>query len=278
MSVSNNTRNVEATLENAMPLQSSMLLEISQIAHGFTRRQLNLGIAEGNVGYGAPRDKLDGWEMRQRWCKSIEVDPDHIVTVHQVHGRQVMQVGFEHGGLGARPESQPAGVADALITDAPELVLMTLHADCLPILIVDPERPAIAAVHSGWRGTVADVVGATVATLVSTYHSRPANLLAVVGPGIGPCCYQVGPEVIDAWRGEMNDQPDRAYRRSANECIFDLWTANQLLLIRAGLRPERIESMAICTRCDGATYFSHRAQGANTGRTAALIALRQVNV
>ncbi|MDQ3045577.1 MAG: peptidoglycan editing factor PgeF, partial [Chloroflexota bacterium] len=208
------------------------------------------------------------------WCESIGIDARNIVTVRQEHDRRVLRVGHENAGHEAQPGSRSAGTADALITDELGIVLMTLHADCLPILIVDPDRPAIAAVHAGWRGTVTNVVGATVHALVESYDSRPDRLLAILGPGIGPCCYQVGPEVVAAWRNSVVSDPEQALLENDQETIFNLWTANVMLLRHAGLQTDRLESTATCTRCDSANWFSHRSQGPNTGRSAALISLR----
>ena len=174
------------------PLRSGLLSALPYVRHGLTYRVPGMGKADGNVGLGTPRDREDAWQMRVLWCAGIGVDPERIVTMGQVHGNTVIRVGAGDAGKGARDPGTHIGYGDALITDAPDVVLATLHADCQPILLVDPERPAVAAVHAGWRGTVADVGGATVAAMGDAYGSDPARMLAYLGPAIGPEQNEVG--------------------------------------------------------------------------------------
>ena len=164
-------------------------------------------------------------------------------------------------------------LGDALITDRPGAVLMTLHADCLPILLVDPDRPAVAAVHAGWRGTVADVAGASVRAMAAAFSSRPGRLLAYLGPAIGSCCYEVGDEVAAAWSSLGIPDAAGGLVRSGERWRFDLHAANRALLTRAGIDPPKCDVSPICTRCAGDHWFSHRGQGPETGRFGALIAL-----
>jgi YfiH family protein len=258
------------------PLRSQLLSTVPGIVHGITHRVEGMGKADGNVGYSSPRDKDDAWEMRQLWCEAIGVEAKHIVTVGQVHGADVFTALSEHAGAGGSPMRTQAGYADAIMTDHPNVVVTTLHADCLPILLVDAERPAVAAVHAGWRGTVSDVAGATVRAMQDAYGSEPANILAFLGPGIGPCCNEVGPEVTAAWRDQAKDLGPLAELAVSTPVArehLDIPRANALLLQRAGLQPEHIEISSICTKCSLDDWFSHRGQGPATGRQAAMIML-----
>jgi YfiH family protein len=243
------------------------------IVHGITGRVPGLGLADGNLGYGAPRDTADAWRMRLRWSAAIGVDPDRLASARQVHGADALRVAAADAGLGARAGSGWVGAADVLLTDEPGVALLSLHADCLPLLLVDPIRPAVAVVHAGWRGTVADVAGAAVRAMTAHHGSRPADLLAFLGPAIGPCCYEVGPEVASAWRGRLGDEPDPALTPTGARWTFDLPAANALLLLRAGLASTHLEQSGVCTRCAGEAWFSHRGQGPTTGRFGAVIAL-----
>lgn len=259
-----------------VPLQSKLLNGIPGVAHGLTYRVPGLGTADGNVGYGSPRDKDDAWAMRQMWCRGIGVDPHRIVTMGQVHGRDVIRIGAEQAGCGAAPNSTHAGFADAMITDDQDVILMTLHADCLPILLVDPERPAVAAVHAGWRGTVVDVAGTAVKAMQASFGSDPSEIHAYLGPAIGGCCNEVGDEVIAAWREQARDfgpLAELAVTHPGPRDHFDGTRANTLLLQRAGLAPDHIEVSDICTKCSKDSWFSHRGHGPDAGREGALIAL-----
>lgn len=258
------------------PLRSELLSSVPGIIHGLTYRVEGIGKADGNIGYSAPRDKDDAWEMRKQWSDAVGVDPENMVLVGQEHGREVFQVQPQHAGAGASPDSTQAGHADALITEHPGLVLTTLHADCLPILMVDPERPAIAAVHAGWRGTVADVAGATVSAMQDAFGTDPADLLVYMGPAIGGCCNEVGPEVTAAWRKQVREfgpLAELAVTKPGPKEHFDVPRANTLLLQRAGVQPEHMEVSSICTKCNTDDWFSHRGHGPTAGRQAALIML-----
>lgn len=264
------------TLGNLTMLQSDMLGAIPGIRHGITNRVPGMGKADGNVGLGSPRDRADAWEMRQRWCESIGIDPQTLVTVGQVHGNDVRVVTAADAGRGATPESQHLGLADALITDASDVALMTLHADCLMILLVDPARPAVGVVHAGWRGTVVDIAGKAIAAMTAAFGTEPGNVRAFLGPAIGVCCNEVGPEVTAAWRdvaASLGDVRETAVTRPAVKEHFDVPQANRLLLERAGVAPGHIEVSPVCTKCSGDEWFTHRGQGPLTGRHGAIITL-----
>jgi YfiH family protein len=267
------------TSPRAVVLQSTMLAAFPFVKHGITGRVTGLNRYEGNVAYSGQRDRDDAWASRVAFCAEIGVDPESLVTVGQVHGKDVIAVTANDAGKGARPASAHLGIADALITDAAGVALMTLHADCLMILLVDPERPAVGVVHAGWRGTVIDIAGATIARMTQEYGTDPAHVHAFLGPAISGTSNEVGPEVTAAWR-EIAADLDRALVESAVtrprvKEHFDVPRANELLLLRAGLQPEHIERVDTCTVIDGDRWFSHRGQGPTTGRHGAIISLVQ---
>jgi YfiH family protein len=258
--------------------QSDLLAQVPQVRHVVTGRTRGLGQSEGNIGYSSPRDKADAWAMREHWCGLAGMDARRLVTLGQIHGAVVHRVRREDAGRGAQPGSQQIGLGDALITNEPGPVLMTLHADCQALLFVDPgtptHSPAVGVAHAGWRGTVADVAGQTVAAMTEAFGTRPQDLLVCVGPAIGGCCYTVGAEVIDAWQALAGTEWRTAVSQDDAMC-FSLRDANAWLLRRAGVLPAHIEESTVCTRCDdaGARWFSHRGQGAATGRFGALITI-----
>lgn len=257
---------------------SELLGRVPGVVHGVTGRVPGLGTADGNVGYSSPRDPDDAWAMRRLWCHAVGLDANRLATVGQVHGVEVIRAGASDAGRGARPGSGRVGLGDALITDQPGVAVMTLHADCLPVLLVDPDRPAVAAVNAGWRGTVADVVGTTVRAMRDAFGSHPEGLLAFLGPSIASCCYEVGPEVIGLWadRGLVAGQDPRiAIRATETGTAFDLKAANSLLLRDAGVTENHIDVHPDCTRCQSDRWFSHRGQGAGTGRFGAMIAITE---
>ena len=257
-------------------LTSPLLSSFPGIIHGITRRQTGLGAADGNLSYSGSRDAEDAWQMRQLWSADIGIDPDRLITAGQVHGNGVLRVFAHQAGIGARPGSGLVGIADALITNEPGVVLLSMHADCLPILLLDPETRAIGVVHAGWRGTVANVVGAAIAALTGAFGTDPSRVHAYLGPAIAPECYEVGDDVAAAWTALAGREHCQAgLRPLGSRRQFDLVGANTFLLHAAGVPLEQIERSGICTRCGGEDWFSHRGQGPQTGRFGAIIALSE---
>ena len=254
-------------------LTSPRLSAIPTLRHGITGRIPGLAPAEANIGYGAPRDKDAAWVERKYWSNAAGIDPMALSTVHQVHGRGVVQVGVNDRGRGGPIGSGSLGQADALMTNSPGVAVMTLHADCLPIFLVDPNALAICAIHSGWRGTVADIPGAAISAMVKQFGAAPERIIAVIGPGIRSCCYEVGDEVIEVWREVAGNDAEIAIAAGARRWHLDLPDANRWLLLRAGIKSEHIDDLALCTRCHGDRWFSHRGQGPETGRFAAMIGI-----
>ena len=219
------------------PFRFGLLATVPGLRHGVTRRD-GPGLA-GNLAFSRGPDPASVLAARARWSRRIGVDPAGLVLARQVHGVHVERITAAERGRGALaaialPE------ADALATDAPGVALLVVAADCVPVVLVDPVRRVAAVAHAGWRGMIAGVVQATVASLGAWYGCRPADLLAGVGPSIGPCCYAVGPEVARA--AEARYGPAVLLPGPApDNPRFDLWAAGRLALTgeRPGARPDR---------------------------------------
>lgn len=270
------TSSEQLTASRIIPLRSQLLSGVPGVIHGITHRVDGMGKADGNVSFSSPRDREDAWEMRQRWSAAIGIDAQHLAFTGITHGVDVLVATPEHAGAGAAPGSVQAGLADALITDHPNVAVTVTHADCLSILIVDPENCAVAAIHAGWRGTVSDIAGTTITAMQTTYGSNPADLLVFLGPAIGGCCNEVGPEVTTAWREQarnLGPLAELAVTQPGPKEHFDVPRANTLLLQRIGVQPEHIEIPAICTKCSTDDWFSHRGHGSGAGRQASIIML-----
>lgn len=256
------------------PLRSAAIGRLPFVRHGITGRIPGMGRADGNISYSEPRDPVDAWEMRQLWCERMGIDPATLVTAHQVHGNAVGIVPRAKAGTGSAPGTGLFGKFDSLVTNEPNVAVMMTHADCLAVILCDPQTRSVGVIHAGWRGTVANVSGAAVQTMVEEFAAGPEQILAFIGPGICKDCYEVGDEVIDGWRESLPDG-DGALSRSNGGWHFDLAEANRLQLLAAGIRDDAIEQSAICTRCSGDGWFSHRGQGPATGRFASIIAVAE---
>lgn len=223
-----------------------------------------------NLGYGGdkPGNVL---KNRKALLSALGYMPDRVVVVSQVHGREVAVLDHHAAAEGAR-DFRCLGQADAIITDQVGFVLMTLYADCVPVYLYDPVKHVAGLAHAGWRGTVAGTPAACVEKMAGTFGSQPRDLVATIGPSIGPCCYEVGPEVVLAL--------EEAFPRSAvtirngGRTMADLWTANAAGLVQVGLATGRIHVTGLCTACRRDLFFSYRAEGGKTGRMGACIALR----
>lgn len=221
-------------------------------------------------------------------AESIGVGPDNLVTLAQVHGREVIVV--RKGG--ARPEGRPA--ADLLVSDDPDVALVVRAADCVPLLLADRRTGAVGAAHAGWRGTAAGAAGALVTAMTREFSSRPADLVAAIGPSIGVCCYEVGSDVVDAFAAAGHERylidrwfpipwlPRRGSRVAAGAVDgptlrFDISAANRDQLILAGLSDEKVHVSGLCTASNLDLFPSYRAEGSKTGRILGVIKVRSIH-
>jgi len=200
-------------------------------------------------------------------CEALGVEEGQLVSPHQVHGKRVVAVGPGDRG-------QVIAQADALITDAPGVTLMLRFADCVPVWLYDPRRRAAGLAHAGWRGTVAGVAAAAVGAMQDTFGCRPRDLIAGIGPSIGPCCYEVGTDVARAVDAAFAGESGLFLElRGIGRWHLDLWGAVYQQLATAGV--EQIEVAELCTACHTGEWFSHRAERGRTGRMGALVALQE---
>jgi YfiH family protein len=163
------------------------------------------------------------------------------VLLHQVHSADVLAV------EDVLPEKTDG---DALITATVGLLLTIKTADCLPLFLVDEARRAVAAVHAGWRGTAARIAAAAVAALEARFGSDPASLLAVLGPCIGPACFEVGEDVVASFGGDPGAGSHLfAASKRPGRYLLDLMSANRLQLVEAGMAPARVRTAGVCTHC-----------------------------
>jgi polyphenol oxidase len=228
-----------------------------------------------NLSVSVPDEKARVYANRRQAYGLFGRDTDTVVHAHLVHGRDVGRATQANNGTWL-PE------VDGLISNEPGCALTMNFADCAPILLYDPVKGAMGIGHAGWQGAVKDLPGALVAAMQREFGSDPAQLLAGVGPCIGPCCYEVGEVVITAvgaaftdpeslllgtgdWRLEIGDSGPPATRH------FDLPEANRRNLQRAGVR--QIEMSGLCTACRTDLFFSHRAERGKTGRFGAIMVL-----
>lgn len=217
-----------------------------------------------NIGNSVGDDPAATAENHARIYRHMEVRAEHVTTGQQVHGNHVAVVTHQDGGR-VHPKT------DGLITSSPGLALMLRFADCQPILLYDRARHVLGLIHAGWRGLAQGMAHRAVEAMQRAFGSDPLDLLAALGPAIGPCCYEVGDDVASAM-GYSLPHWRRVMKRDGSKWRLDLPAANAQQLARAGVT--RFEEAGICTRCHSDEFFSHRADNGLTGRFAVVTYLR----
>ncbi len=229
--------------------------ETGLLIHAFTSRPLDLGFGR------RPREEI--LRNRKRICQILGVNFLYLTSGEQVHRAEVSTVGREDKGRGALLQEGAIPRVDGSVSNVPEVPLVLFTADCVPLFFLDPVKRAIGLAHAGWRGTLAKAAGKVVSQMREAYGTRPGNLLVALGPSIGPCCYQVGEEVISLFHHRFSDG-----RR------LNLWEANREELLSEGIKEENIVNAGMCTSCHSDIFFSERRDGSPTGRMMALLMLK----
>lgn len=246
---------------------------ISRLAHGIFGRAGGCSPAPWdalNVGSEVGDEPARVLRNYARICAELDIKQGDLTTVRQVHGNCMQRVGEADRG-------RLVGSLDGLITDTPGVALSLRFADCTPIMVYDPAHHALGVAHAGWRGTVSKIAVALVEAMVEAFNSRPAELLAGIGPSIGPCCYEVGSEVIMAAQAAFERDVERRdgwplLFSNGSATYLDLWAANRVLLESAGVT--QVETTRLCTACHRDRFFSHRGDKGRTGRFAMVAVLR----
>lgn len=218
---------------------------------------------------------------RQLLCKSLAIQPDLLLMPHQVHGVEVRRITHDFLKLSASERQEALEGVDALMTDVKEVCIGVSTADCIPLIIYDPEHTAASVIHAGWRGTVSRIVQHTVQAMAESYGSDVNRLKAVIGPGISLQSFEVGDEVytqfaeaafpmdsISSIMPAMNGDMQEKWH-------IDLWACNRLQLLEMGLLPKHIQVAGICTYENYNDYFSARRLGIDSGRILTAVVIHE---
>lgn len=228
----------------------------SIIDHGFSTRRggiSNFPYDSLNLGYQTGDAQHNIEENRKRFFQAIEIISEQVAVPEQIHDNQIAKV----DNPGHFPET------DGLITNVPRIVLSIQTADCLPIFLLDPVRPAIGLIHAGWRGTEAKISQKAVKAMSDHFETKPDDLQIFFGPSIGPCCYNIGPDVAEHFSNKY-----------ITKGKLNLWKCNMDQLIQMGMSSHQIRMSRLCTACHPEWFFSHRRSGGKTGRMNAICMLK----
>lgn len=224
---------------------------------------LNLSVRRGDT----PENVCENW---QRLGAAAGLDLTRAVYARQVHSADVR---IAHAADAQPPELEPRFTCDGFVTNEPGVPLAVFMADCLPALLHDPAAGVIGAVHCGWRGSVADILGAAVAQMCAL-GAHPADIRAAIGPGIGACCFEVGPEVVAAAEALLHEPLGALVRpRADGKALLNLKGVNARRLAQLGVPAGQIAVSDACTMCRPDVFWSHRATNGRRGVQAAVITL-----
>jgi len=260
-------------VSNTIEYTVSALLNASadRVAHGFLSR--SGGVSTGcfaSLNFdGRDGDSAENIERNKEIVATASNCPiDKIVTVNQVHGNTVLCLDAKTLAAYKNPVE-----ADAIITGLADTPIGILTADCAPILVYDPVKSAVGAIHAGWKGTVRGVVASTVKAMTDAFGSVPSDLRAAIGPHIRECCLRVGEEVRSEFASVFGVVDD-LFHVDAQGLRLDLRAANVRQLVEAGLDIDQITTDAPCTACHTDLFYSYRKEGGRTGRQLSFIMIR----
>ena len=247
------------------------------IKHGFSTKQG--GVSKGdcatmNMSFTRGDREEDVRTNHRIFAETIGYSVEQLVLSNQVHETVIRRVDASDCGKGVTRESDIIGV-DGLITNDPQVVLMTFFADCVPLFFYDPVKQVIGAAHSGWRGTVKRMGERMIEKMQQEFGCQPHDIYAVVGPSICQDCYEVSEDVIRAFCEEFPEEKWKHLwqEKKHGKYQLDLWEANRIILENAGVLPERIEVCGYCTCCHSDLLFSHRATNGHRGNLSGVITL-----
>ena len=250
-----------------------------ELAYGFSTRKG--GVSQGifssmNLSYSRGDDEQCVDENFKRMATALGVDQNNIVYTSQEHTANVAKITRKDC---LRGEKVPIiKGTDGMITNESEIVLMTFHADCVPLFFYDRVNHAIGLTHSGWRGTAKKIGAVTLQMMNEYYGTKPDDILAGIGPAICKDCYEVSQDVIVEFSKSFSDKDLSriafSHQNGDGKYQLDLIKANELILLEAGIKPENLDITDLCTCCNPELLFSHRATQGKRGSLAAFLSLR----
>ena len=258
---------------------------VGNVAAGFTGRQG--GVSEGpwqsfNMGLHVGDNAEHVVANRKRLADAIGWPFEAWTCAEQVHGNQIFTVTAQQKGSGSVSLDDVLANCDAIITNESNILLTSFYADCVPLYFYDEEHGAIGLAHAGWKGTVGEIAARTAEAMAGAYGTRPEALKAAIGPSIGGCCYEVDGVVIERidallQKLSIDRKAEEAFiiRDGGGKAHIDLKQINRQIMIKAGILPSNIELTEWCTGCRRDLFFSHRMEGAPTGRMASWIGMHK---
>ncbi len=249
-------------------LHFSSLLKFKELKHFVTTREG--GVSSGTFGSLNLGDGGDNPERiaqnRRILASALGMKEHDVFYCHQTHSDHICIIDSDFLQTESTKQKELLSSVDALITNLPDTCLVIRTADCVPVLLYDARKKVMAVAHAGWKGTVSQIARKTLETMQSRFNSNPSDVFAAIGPSISPDVYEVGPEVADHFRKAFPFSDQLIRNHGDGKYLLDLWKANKLQLINAGIPDSNIEIAHQCTYSDADLFFSARRDGYHSGR------------
>lgn len=219
----------------------------------------NLGFTNINVDMACKED-------RKKVCQELDMNYENLTNNKQMHSDIVNIINLED--IGKIKEG------DALTTNLKKTPLLIFVADCVPIAILDPNKEAISLCHAGWRGTYSKIAENAINEMKNIYKTNPSDLVCVLGPSIGPCCYEVSKDLIEKFNTIITNKDEKFYIIKDNKYYLDLWKVNEIVLKNCGVKEENIINLNICTSCNSDKFHSYRKHNKTTKRLGMILEIK----
>lgn len=220
---------------------------------------VNLAFSNINIDMASKSDK-------ENLCKELNMNFDNLTNNKQTHSDIVNIIKKED--IGKIKEG------DALVTNLKKTPLLVFVADCVPVAIVDPKKEAVALCHAGWRGTYSKITQKSIENMEKLYGTNPEDLVCVLGPSIGPCCYEVSKDLIEKFNTIITNRDEKFYIIKESKYYLDLWKVNELILTSCGVKKENIVNLNICTSCNSDKFHSYRKHNQTTKRLGMILEVK----
>lgn len=220
---------------------------------------VNLAFSNINIDMASKSDK-------ENLCKELNMNFDNLTNNKQTHSDIVNIIKKED--IGKIKEG------DALVTNLKKTPLLVFVADCVPVAIVDPKKEAVALCHAGWRGTYSKITQKSIENMEKLYGTNPKDLVCVLGPSIGPCCYEVSKDLIEKFNTIITNRDEKFYIIKESKYYLDLWKVNELILTSCGVKKENIVNLNICTSCNSDKFHSYRKHNQTTKRLGMILEVK----
>lgn len=220
---------------------------------------VNLAFSNINIDMASKSDK-------ENLCKELDMNFGNLTNNKQTHSDIVNIIKKED--IGKIKEG------DALVTNLKKTPLLVFVADCVPVAIVDPKKEAVALCHAGWRGTYSKITQKSIEHMEKLYGTNPEDLVCVLGPSIGPCCYEVSKDLIEKFNTIITNRDEKFYIIKESKYYLDLWKVNELILTSCGVKKENIVNLNICTSCNSDKFHSYRKHNQTTKRLGMILEVK----